>query len=974
MSQPPQPPRPGPPSRPPGPPGAGPPSVRGRGGARGRAMAAGTTRPPMPSPGKPPMPGTGRGDPQQISQTMSKMTLAPVGPPQPQPPRGPPAPGRGRGQPPPRVTAPASMASSASTGPSRSGPVLPTQPMAATAKSAASASISHGSAPSSRGAPTTATQTSGDGSGRGSGSAGRGSGGRDEPDPDHASHTVAGVGRGRGAPAGPGTGIIRTRPQGLADKKGAGGTPFQALANYFNLESRIENWMLNQYEVKFNPSEDDLKAKKKMIRTLNPQIGENLFDGGSLWTLKNLGEISEHTVKNEDTNKIHQVRIKFTREVPPGDYQWLQLMNILVRKIFQILDLQMVGRDYYDPKASIDVKQYRLKIWPGYKTSIRQHEYGPLMCVDQGFKILRTDTALDQMKQAYKQSPSNFKSAATKLLLGQIVITRYNNKTYKIDDIAWDRNIMEEFEYRGNRISIAEYIWQKYQIKLTDKQQPLLISNPNAQQRRSGIDHPIPLVPEACNMTGLDDGQRADFKLMAEVAKTTRTAPPERVAALQRFSQRLKGLKEVDDELAKWDLKFGNVCQFKGRTLPPETLISGPKSKKTSYKEDNAEWNGMFRNPYQLYGPTSCAKWAVLYNKRDQESVQSFLKMLSSSASKMGYNLTPPLEKSLPDYRPGTYQNEMIPILQKKPDLIMVVIQNNKSDLYATTKKLCVVKHPTPSQVVTAKLLNKPKGLESVAMKVAMQMACKLGGEPWIVALPQITGLMIIGYDTWHNSTQKGTSVGGFVASTNSTLSRFFSQCTFHTNNEELCNNTMACLAQAVQIYQKSNGAPPQRIVFYRDGVGAGQEDNVRAQEVEQIKAFFERQGMNVKFTFIIVAKRINTRFYKKQGNQYVNPPSGSVFDDVVTLPERYDFFIVSQSVRQGTVNPTSYNVIDDTSGWTPDIIQKLTYKLTHLYYNWPGVVKVPMVCQYAHKLAFLIGESVHSRPHDAQQELLYYL
>ena len=30
-------------------------------------------------------------------------------------------------------------------------------------------------------------------------------------------------------------------------------------------------------------------------------------------------------------------------------------------------------------------------------------------------------------------------------------------------------------------------------------------------------------------------------------------------------------------------------------------------------------------------------------------------------------------------------------------------------------------------------------------MKVAMQMACKLGGEPWIVALPQITGLMIIG-------------------------------------------------------------------------------------------------------------------------------------------------------------------------------------------------------------------------------------
>ena len=29
------------------------------------------------------------------------------------------------------------------------------------------------------------------------------------------------------------------------------------------------------------------------------------------------------------------------------------------------------------------------------------------------------------------------------------------------------------------------------------------------------------------------------------------------------------------------------------------------------------------------------------------------------------------------------------------------------------------------------------------------------------------------------------------------------------------------------------------------------------------------------------------------------NPNSGTVVDDVVTLPERYDFFLVSQSVRE---------------------------------------------------------------------------
>ena len=57
---------------------------------------------------------------------------------------------------------------------------------------------------------------------------------------------------------------------------------------------------------------------------------------------------------------------------------------------------------------------------------------------------------------------------------------------------------------------------------------------------------------------------------------------------------------------------------------------------------------------------------------------------------------------------------------------------------------------------------------------------------------------------------------------------------------------------------------------------------------------------------------------------------------DLTPLFSRYDFFLVSQSVRQGTVTPTHYNVIFDQTGLKPDHIQRLTYKLCHLYYNWP--------------------------------------
>lgn len=40
--------------------------------------------------------------------------------------------------------------------------------------------------------------------------------------------------------------------------------------------------------------------------------------------------------------------------------------------------------------------------------------------------------------------------------------------------------------------------------------------------------------------------------------------------------------------------------------------------------------------------------------------------------------------------------------------------------------------------------------------------------------------------------------------------------------------------------------------------------------------------------------------------------------------------------MRSGSVSPTHYNVIYDSSGLKPDHIQRLTYKLCHIYYNWP--------------------------------------
>ena len=77
-------------------------------------------------------------------------------------------------------------------------------------------------------------------------------------------------------------------------------------------------------------------------------------------------------------------------------------------------------------------------------------------------------------------------------------------------------------------------------------------------------------------MTGLTDDQRADFKLMKAFQTASATTPPERIKALQRFSQRVQSIDTIKAELLSWDLKFDpQPAKVVGRTLTPEEIRTG---------------------------------------------------------------------------------------------------------------------------------------------------------------------------------------------------------------------------------------------------------------------------------------------------------------------------------------------------------------------------------------------------------------
>ena len=97
--------------------------------------------------------------------------------------------------------------------------------------------------------------------------------------------------------------------------------------------------------------------------------------------------------------------------------------------------------------------------------------------------------------------------------------------------------------------------------------------------------------------------------------------------------------------------------------------------------------------------------------------------------------------------------------------------------------------------------------------------------------------------------------------------------------------------------------------------------------------------GTNRSYTpgiaYVLINRNISTRFFAMAGSGPENPPIGLIVDDTVTLPERFDYFLISRIIKEGTSSPTLYHVIFDTSQTTADDHQRLSYALTHLYYNW---------------------------------------
>ena len=171
---------------------------------------------------------------------------------------------------------------------------------------------------------------------------------------------------------------------------------------------------------------------------------------------------------------IKKTKNKFSMTSKMG----MNLMNMILRRAMNCLNLQLLRRNFYDPKAAIMLRDYKLELWPGYVTSIRFHENKILLCCEISHKVLRQETARDVLQRCINDDPRGYKDAFMREMIGAIVITRHNNKTYRIADVDFSKTASSTFKFRDQDKSFIDYYKEKYGLTIRDQNQPLLITAP----------------------------------------------------------------------------------------------------------------------------------------------------------------------------------------------------------------------------------------------------------------------------------------------------------------------------------------------------------------------------------------------------------------------------------------------------------------------------------------------------------------
>jgi aubergine len=761
------------------------------------------------------------------------------------------------------------------------------------------------------------------------------------------------------------------------------GQAIQILANFFAFQLVEKTAQLYKYAVEFQPDLPQSGPKQrervfsKARSEVTARLGKYVFANTAVFSAQTTDEFE---VQCEFDNVAYRARVTPTGPVE-GEMEVRAFYNKFFNSVQGRLNLVMIGRKFYNPSRPVELPQHKLAIWPGYASAVGMFEGGCMVNIDISHRCLRTNTVYDQISELRNRNPQDLRNSVSKLLIGAIVLTLYNNKNYKVDDIEWDLSPNSTFKQEnGNEQTYKSYYSTKWQKNIAHDDQPMLKSRTKLNE--------VMLIPELCVITGLTDEIRADFNIMKDMAQATKKEPNVRLTESAGLIQAIRETPKANQEMLDWKVEISaQPVSLTGHVLPAGNILLGNnanfKINDQTGSFDRDIQNAMFTQP-------ELDKWGIFFCENDRKLVEtSFMTTLSQVSQTYKLRSNKPVLFGIKGDRWNEWEETLRKTLNPTIKLIVCVLPGarGKARLYDDLKRFTFNGMPVPTQCILNATLKKDKGLRSVVNKVVMQINAKVGGIPWALGgLPcSDQPTMVIGIDVFHKA--NAHSVLGFCATTDRNFARYVSVPKINAPSEEICAQLTDCVYQALCQFFIENKAFPARLVVFRDGVGDSQRSVVLQGEVPQFKAAFQRLRSEGKLTaddprivLVVVNKRINARFYASQGGKVNNPPLGTIVDRAVTEKVGYDFYVMPAKATQGAMTPTHFHVVYDDSGLNCNELQALAYRMCYSYYNWSGSIRVPAPCQYAHKLAYQYGERANNQgpplPHQhwATTRCLYFL
>lgn len=801
------------------------------------------------------------------------------------------------------------------------------------------------------------------------------------------------------------------------------GKKCKLITNCFSI-SMSPSGAIFHYTVSMVPAAKSLKEEEWVMHKIWPTLTK-AFKG--VFVVRSPGHVFTPTITEEANMQVsveaergydaHEVSINFWEAIAADQVNRGKLgvagvvFQHVVKRLAGQLMYQKVGRRYYDCSNTTEGKA-QLMIFSSFYAGLQAlNSCGPLIQIDTLHRAAHKRNIIEYMASALERDPLQLDDAEVQAewrrrCAGATVVTLYNNRIYRIKDVDFTMNPNTTFShYRredqtNHDFSFHKYYQAYYQKEITELRQPLLVAHPEKDSER------VHLVPELCALTGFNDDMRKDKNLMSEALKQTKVNPPERLKGICDLAQQMgKSGARVDEEqpqraavnqlMQDWKLTLNRQpAEIEARIHDPLEVSFGAKR----YTIEEGNFQRWMRNGLQC--PTRLDDWLFIYPESDVPVLDIWLRSLRDIAQvAFAMKMADPTRVICTEQR-----RELVQVLESRltPKTQMVLLltpQKDAKKVYELFKQTTISRYPCVTQVVKSETIRKRQSIAAVLSRIVLQINAKFCGPLWHIDLeapitaPLMTvPTMVIGLDVYQSvEAETMESFIGFAASLDTRCAEYFSTASMLDKQDvrgSMSVKIQEFLREAVlQFTRRNSKMLPEHYIIYRASSSEDQWPAIRQTEIEAIQQFFSSlnqldvvgQKYTPDLTFIAISKHTHMRFFAQSetppNSPVKNPEPGTIIDVKETArPDVINFYLVNQAAGKGTANPTHYVVLHDTKNLQPVALQSLTYRLSYLYFNFTGSVKMPAPAQYAKKIAHLIGSAVRTDPHKRLLCSFFYL